>query len=238
MSEDHNPQFFIVSPNRPPWDDSPVEPTNIRKPHRLLTVEEFAVLHDVQDESDAAAAVRLFEHLQPELYHEGKCEWTRVKALPLLASMTFRTKAPPLPTRKHIGPDFARAGADFAESFDYLASAHHDMMKEKGFWKDRNAIVAACAEVSPELAEAAQAAIDHQAIALMHTELSEMAESVRDGSPPDDKIPAFPGPCAELADVILRGMDLAAARGWQVGEALVDKIQMNATREYKHGRNC
>jgi len=39
----------------------------------------------------------------------------------------------------------------------------------------------------------------------------------------------------ELADVIIRCMDMAQARGWRLAEAIVTKNEMNKTRAYKHG---
>jgi len=76
---------------------------------------------------------------------------------------------------------------------------------------------------------------DGEMIALMHSELSEALEGIREGNPPDDHIPSFSSVEAELADVIIRIMDYAALRGLAVDEAMLAKMQYNKGRSHKHG---
>jgi NTP pyrophosphatase (non-canonical NTP hydrolase) len=113
-------------------------------------------------------------------------------------------------------------------------------MIEKGFWKSRNLIVEACKAYELEyevgnLSDAARAAVNCQALALVGTEVSEMVEGIRHGNGPDDKIPEFSAAEAEAADVYLRLMDLAHGNGWRVAEAVIAKIAMNKTRAAMHG---
>ena len=61
-------------------------------------------------------------------------------------------------------------------------------------------------------------------------------EALRKGNNPDEHCPQFSGAEVELADVVIRIMDMAEARGWNVAGAIVAKHEFNKTRPYKHGK--
>lgn len=66
-------------------------------------------------------------------------------------------------------------------------------------------------------------------LALVHSEVSEALEGYRKNLP-DDKLPHRPMAEVEIADTIIRLMDLAGGLGYDVGGAVVEKLAYNASR--------
>lgn len=74
-----------------------------------------------------------------------------------------------------------------------------------------------------------------EVLALIHSEISEALEALRKDNPPSEKIPPFSHAEEELADAIIRIMNMGKTNGWDIAGAIVAKATYNKTRPFKHG---
>ena len=74
-----------------------------------------------------------------------------------------------------------------------------------------------------------------EVLMLVVTELAEAMEAYRTGNPESDKLPGFSRMEEELADTIIRLLDLAEERGFRLEQAVLAKMAYNDGRPYRHG---
>jgi hypothetical protein len=124
----------------------------------------------------------------------------------------------------------------FIETINAFMLACFTNSKSKGFW-DGVVLPEMTIEGVPDKVGGLDiaATIKGAKIDLMHSELGEMTEGIRKPGP-DSHCPEFTQEEIELADVFIRGGDYAAARGLRLAEAIIAKMQFNASRPYKHGK--
>ena len=61
-------------------------------------------------------------------------------------------------------------------------------------------------------------------------------EAFRHGDPESEAIPPHRNGAEELADVLIRVLDLSRYLQYDIGQALIDKMKYNETRPKKHGK--
>lgn len=104
----------------------------------------------------------------------------------------------------------------FKPVFDYVVQKVYQTAKEHGFHEGKNN--------------------DGEVLCLIHSEISEALQALRDGNKPDAHCPQFSSLEVELADAVIRIMDYAGAANLDIAGAIIAKMVYNETRPYKHGK--
>ena len=105
----------------------------------------------------------------------------------------------------------------FEKQWDKIAKQIYKNAVEHGFWKG---------EVN-----------DGERMALIHAEISEALEALRDGNPSSNKIMEFINLEEELADAVIRIMDYAFGKDLDIAGAILAKLEYNKSREFMHGKS-
>jgi NTP pyrophosphatase (non-canonical NTP hydrolase) len=122
---------------------------------------------------------------------------------------------------------------EFIAMFAELSEQIYQNAIDKDFYGPDQAMAKALAGM--KLGRAWEESRDALRLDLIHSELSEALEAIRHGNPPDQHCPEFSGLEIELADAVIRIMDLAAHRKLRLAEAILAKHEHNKSRPRMHG---
>lgn len=131
------------------------------------------------------------------------------------------------------------------ESLQLFAKIANENARAHGFYDEQDLTAFALSEYGqvgdPRIGESLRTKylldVRLSKIDLIHSELGEMTEGVRKPGP-DEHCPEFTSEEIEAADAFIRLMDYAQEWGLRFAEAVVAKMEYNASRPYKHGKGA
>lgn len=122
---------------------------------------------------------------------------------------------------------------DLVYHFNELAARCYQEARDRGFY-DAYDLLVRDARASHGSDVAIFDLMVGQRVALIVTELGEFVEAQRKPSM-SDKIPDYTAAEEELADVVIRILDMAGFMGIDLKGAMKAKLEMNRKRPYRHG---
>jgi hypothetical protein len=111
------------------------------------------------------------------------------------------------------------SATNFWRAWTQLSQLVHEANVKKGFWPERKS--------DRNVGEL---------LALVHSEISEGLEAYRHNNAFDDHLPDYRGLSVELADAVIRILDMDHGLTLYVGAAIADKLMYNLNRPHKHGK--
>jgi NTP pyrophosphatase (non-canonical NTP hydrolase) len=117
-------------------------------------------------------------------------------------------------------------------AIDDIAKAVHKNAEEHGFYEDIQNVLDYCTvNDQPRLYAISTMNFTLAQLAKISSEAGEAVECIQKNKSEDEFV-------EELADILIRTLDLAAWIGLPIGNAVAKKMQKNALRPYKHGGVC
>lgn len=115
---------------------------------------------------------------------------------------------------------------------NHVSDEAHDNAVKHGFYEDYEKLEEFLqSEDKPHLADVAHRDFVLAQLAKIGSEVGECVAVVQ-------KVEDYKGLAEELADIMIRTMDLAAFLGYRLGADVMLKMAKNAQRPYKHGKIC
>lgn len=152
---------------------------------------------------------------QVQKYESGRCALSAAKVYQFAKENGVEVQSM-FPMADEDKPTRAAIDDDFAAAFmNMLAIRINDANREKGFWEGERNV--------------------GELLALVHSEVSEALEAHRKDLN-DSHLKHRKGIEVELADALIRILDMAAGLQMDIGNAMIEKLAFNAKRPQKHGK--
>lgn len=121
---------------------------------------------------------------------------------------------------------------EFSKVINYLAEEMHRNAVEHGFYEDYNQLESFLAvSDKPNMLDTAKRNFILSQLSKIASEVGEAVAVVQKQRTMND-LPE------ELADIVIRTFDLAGFMNYNFGAAVIDKMNKNLNRPYKHGKIC
>lgn len=126
---------------------------------------------------------------------------------------------------------------DFFESIDIISEFVYNEQVKMGFHDSGIlTVLKNCGLKESSVHKELNNLEDVKRLALAIGELNEAIEAVRKDIKVSEHIPEFTGLEEELADTVIRILDLSGQHNLRLGAAIKAKLEFNKTRGYKHGK--
>lgn len=143
------------------------------------------------------------------------------------------------PTEELVGDELKhQQERDFVRQINYGVQACYQNSINHGFWRGAEELAEFLgdAEAPVDLSVTLDELVIGQKLLLMHSEISEALEALRAPIKQDQHLPTRISLHVELADIVIRIMDLSGKLNVPLGEIIVEKMAFNKSRPHKHGK--